>query len=40
MIIKGGKWICVSIMVKVIGDRVICDQEGEFVEVIFIKFLC
>ncbi len=37
--IKGGKWTCASITAKVTGDRVIRDQEGEFVEATFIKFL-
>ena len=37
--IKGGKWTCASITAKVTGDRVIRNQEGEFVEATFIKFL-
>ncbi len=37
--IKGGKWTCASITAKVTGDRIIRDQEGEFVEATFIKFL-
>ena len=36
--IKGGKWTCASITAKVTGDRVIRNQEGEFVEATFIKF--
>ncbi|SVW18915.1 Uncharacterised protein [Klebsiella pneumoniae] len=37
--IKGSKWTCTSITTKVTGDRVIRNQEGEFVEATLIKFL-
>ena len=37
--LAGCKWTCASITAKVTGDRVIRNQEGEFVEATFIKFL-